>query len=137
MLLVDLEDFKKLFQYFINEGKDEMEFFYGLIFMAFVGVIMWCIVELEQQGVDWFFGECFFDVEDFCCIDEEGKGMVFVFCLIDIQDCLKLFFIFMLQILVEIYVIFLEEGDMDWLKFVFFIDEVYLVFEEVLDVFLD
>jgi DNA helicase HerA-like ATPase len=95
------------------------------------------IVELEQQGADRFFGERSFDVEDLCRIDEEGKGMVSVLRLTDIQDRPKLFSTFMLQILAEIYATFPEEGDMDRPKLVLFIDEAHLVFEEASDALLD
>ncbi len=137
MPLVDLEDFKKLLQYATNEGKEEMESLYGRISTASVGAIMRRIVELEQQGADRFFGERSFDVEDLCRINEEGKGMVSVIRLTDIQDRPKLFSTFMLQILAEIYATFPEEGDMDRPKLVLFIDEAHLVFEEASDALLD
>ncbi len=135
--LVDLEDFKKVLQYAINEGKEEMEGLYGRISSASVGAIMRRIVELEQQGADRFFGERSFDVNDLCRVDENGKGMVSVIRLTDIQDRPKLFSTFMLQILAEIYATFPEEGDLDRPKLVLFIDEAHLVFEEASDALLD
>lgn len=135
--LVDLEDFKKVLQYAINEGKEEMEGLYGRISSASVGAIMRRIVELEQQGADRFFGERSFDVNDLCRLDDEGKGMVSVIRLTDIQDRPKLFSTFMLQILAEIYTTFPEEGDLDRPKLVLFIDEAHLVFEEASDALLD
>lgn len=88
------------------------------------------IVELEQQGADLFFGERSFDVEDLMRFDRNGRGIVSIIRLTDIQNRPKLFSSFMLQILAEIYATFPEVGDMDKPKLVIFIDEAHLVFEE-------
>jgi len=128
--LLDLKDFKKTIQYITGEGKEEIEKDYGRISTASTGAIMRRVVELEQQGADVFFGERSFDVEDLCRIDENGKGMVSVIRLTDIQDKPKLFSTFMLQMLAEIYATFPEEGDLEQPKLVIFIDEAHLVFEE-------
>ena len=135
--LLDLEDFKKVLQYATGEGKEEIESLYGLISSASVGAIMRRIVELEQQGAGRFFGERSFDVNDLCRRDREGKGIVSVLRLTDIQDRPKLFSTFMLQVLAEIYAEFPEAGDMDRPKLVLFIDEAHLVFEEASDALLD
>jgi len=135
--LVDLEDFKKVLQYASNEGEEEVEALYGSISSASVGAIMRRIVELEQQGAGRFFGERSFDVEDLCRRGRNGRGVVSVIRLTDIQDRPKLFSTFMLQILAEIYATFPEEGDMDRPKLMLFIDEAHLVFEEASDALLD
>lgn len=135
--LLDLKDFKKVLQYATNEGKEEVESLYGRISSASVGAIMRRIVELEQQGAGTFFGEPSFDVEDLCRTDRDGKGVVSIIRLTDIQDRPKLFSTFMLQILAEIYATFPEEGDLDRPKLVLFIDEAHLVFEEASDALLD
>ena len=70
-----------------------------------------------------------FDVDDLCRLDENGKGMVSIVRLTDIQDKPKLFSTFMLQMLAEIYASFPEEGDLEAPKLVIFIDEAHLVFE--------
>ena len=135
--LLDLMDFKKTLQYLIGVGKKEIEEIYGRISTASVGSIMRKIVELEQQGADQFFGERSFDVDDLCRLDENGKGMVSIIRLTDIQDRPKLFSTFMLQMLAEIYATFPEEGDLEQPKLVIFIDEAHLVFEEASGALLD
>lgn len=135
--LLDLADFKKTLQYLTGEGKQEIKDEYGLISTASMGTIMRKIVELEQQGAELFFGELSFDVEDLLRVDEEGRGVVSIIRLTDIQDRPKLFSTFMLQILAEIYAIFPEEGDLDQPKLVLFIDEAHLVFEEASEALLD
>lgn len=135
--LLDLEDIKKVMQYISNEGKEEMESLYGNIASSSLGTILRKIVELEQQGADRFFGEPSFDVMDLTRKNEDGKGIVSVLRLTDIQDKPKLFSTFMLQMLAEIYTTFPEEGDLDKPKLVLFIDEAHLVFDEASKALLD
>ncbi|MEZ4962473.1 MAG: helicase HerA-like domain-containing protein [Saprospiraceae bacterium] len=135
--LLDLKDLKKTLQFLMDEGKDEFSGQYGAISTASVGSIMRKIVELEQQGADLFFGERSFEVDDLCRLDENGKGIVSIVRLTDIQDRPKLFSTFMLQMLAEIYATFPEEGDPDQPKLVIFIDEAHLVFEEASKALLD
>lgn len=135
--LLDLKDMKKVLQYMTNEGKDAVESEYGRISTASVGAIMRKIVELEQQGADVFFGERSFEVDDLCRIDEDGKGLISILRLTDLQSKPKLFSTFMLQLMAEVYATFPEEGDMDRPKLCIFIDEAHLIFEEASDALMD
>ncbi len=134
--LIDLADVKKVLQYISTDGKESIEAEYGVVSSTTIGTIMRKIVELEQQGADSFFGEPSFDVEDLCRIDEDGKGIISVLRVADIQDKPKLFSTFMLQILAEIYATFPEAGDKDRPKLCLFIDEAHLVFQEASDALL-
>ena len=135
--LLDLKDFKKTLQYMTGEGKKEVEDEYGRMSTASVGTILRKIVELEQQGADIFFGERSFDTDDLIRLDENGKGMISILRLTDIQDKPKLFSTFMLQLLAEVYSTFPEEGDLEQPKLVIFIDEAHLVFNEASDALMD
>jgi len=135
--LLDLKDMKKVLQYITGEGKDAVQQEYGRISTSSVGTIMRKIIELEGQGAELFFGERSFDVDDLCRVNEEGKGIISILRLTDIQDRPKLFSTFMLQILAEIYSIFPEEGDMDRPKLAIFIDEAHLVFDKASDALMD
>lgn len=128
--LLDLKDFKKVLQYLGNEGKAEIEAEYGQFSSATAGTILRKVVELEQQGAELFFGELSFDVRDLVRMDENGRGVVSIVRLTDIQDRPKLFSTFMLQMMAEIYASFPEEGDMEQPKLCIFIDEAHLVFQE-------
>ena len=135
--LLDLKDLRKVLQYISNEGTEEVEKEYGRVSTTSVGAIMRRIVELESQGADRFFGERSFEVEDLTRLDENGRGVVSIVRLTDMQDRPKLFSTFMLQLLAEIYATFPEAGDLDRPKLVVFIDEAHLVFEEATDALLD
>lgn len=135
--LLDLKDFKKILQYATNEGKKEIESEYGRISTSSTGAILRKIIEIEQQGGDLFFGERSFDVQDLVRINDEGRGMISVLRLTDIQDKPKLFSTFMLQLLAEIYSTFPEQGDSDRPELVLFIDEAHLVFKEASGALMD
>ncbi len=130
LLLLDLKDFKKVLQFATQEGRDEIEAEYGRISTASTGSILRKIVELEQQGADLFFGERSFEVRDLQRVDDNGKGIISVLRLTDIQDKPKLFSTFMLQLLAEIYDTFPEQGDSGRPELVIFIDEAHLIFKE-------
>lgn len=135
--LIDLKDFKKVLQFVSSEGQAEFEELYGKLSTTSLGTILRKIVELEQQGADIFFGEPSFDVQDLVNIDREGRGIVSVLRLTDLQDRPKLFSTFMLQLLAKIYATFPEAGDVEKPKLVIFIDEAHLVFEEASKALLD
>src|SRR5678816_189362 len=94
------------------------------------GTILRKVIELQQQGADIFFGETSFDVEDLLRISDDGRGMISVVRVTDLQDRPKLFSTFMLQLLAELYATCPEEGDLDKPKLVMFIDEAHLIFQE-------
>jgi hypothetical protein len=128
--LLDLKDFIKVLQYVSDEGKAELEKAYGKISTTSTGTILRKVVELQQQGADIFFGEKSFEVDDLMRIDDQGRGVINILRVNDLQDKPKLFSSFMLQMLAELYALCPEEGDLDKPKLVMFIDEAHLIFQE-------
>lgn len=137
MPLLDLKDIKKVLNYITEEGKAEITENYGKISTATTGTILRKIIELEQQGGDFFFGEKSFEIDDLMRIDENGKGYVSIIRLTDIQDKPKLFSTFMLSLLAEIYQQMPEVGDVEQPELVLFIDEAHLIFDQASEVLLD
>ncbi|MEO9022233.1 MAG: helicase HerA-like domain-containing protein [Ginsengibacter sp.] len=135
--LLDLKDFIKVLQYVGNEGKAELQASYGNISTTSTGTILRKVIELQQQGADQFFGEKSFEVEDLMRTSEDGRGMISVLRVTDIQDKPKLFSTFMLQMLAELYSVCPEVGDLDKPKLIIFIDEAHLIFEEASKALLD
>jgi DNA helicase HerA-like ATPase len=128
--LLNLKDFTKVLQYISSEGKADIEKTYGKISTTSTGTILRKVIELQQQGADVFFGEKSFEVEDLVRINDDGRGMISIVRVTDLQDRPKLFSTFMLQMLAELYASSPEEGDMDKPKLVIFIDEAHLIFQE-------
>lgn len=134
MPLLDLKDLQRMMQWAANEGKEELGDAYGSLSPASIGTIMRKVVELQQQGADIFFGERSFDVGDLMRLSPDGRGMVSIVRVTDLQDRPKLFSTFMLQLLSELYASLPEAGDLDQPKLVLFIDEAHLIFSEASDV---
>jgi DNA helicase HerA-like ATPase len=128
--LLDLKDFIKVLQFIGNEGKAEIEKSYGKISTTSTGTILRKVIELQQQGADLFFGEKSFEVDDLMKISDDGRGVISILRVTDLQDKPKLFSTFMLQMLAELYASSPEEGDLDKPKLVIFIDEAHLIFQE-------
>jgi DNA helicase HerA-like ATPase len=128
--LLDLKDFIKVLQFVSDEGKESMEKDYGKISTTSTGTILRKVIELQQQGADVFFGEKSFEVDDLMRISDDGRGMISIVRVTDLQDRPKLFSTFMLQLLAELYATCPEEGDVDKPKLVVFIDEAHLIFQE-------
>ena len=137
LALLDLDDIKKVLQYIIHEGKEEIEAQYGWVSPATVNVIMRKIIELESQGAGWFFGEPSLDTSDFLRKDENGKWYINIIRLMDMMSKPKLFSTFMLSLLSEIYHTFPEEWDMSQPKLVLIIDEAHIIFDNATQALLD
>ena len=135
--LLDLKDFIKVLQYATAEGKAELEKTYGKISATSTGTILRKVIELQQQGADAFFGEKSFEVDDLMRISDDGRGIISILRVTELQDRPKMFSTFMLQLLAELYATAPEEGDLDKPKLVIFIDEAHLIFNDASEVLLD
>ena len=135
--IVDLNDLKKVLNYLSEgEGAKEIKNDYGKISSATASTILRKIVALEQQGVDELFGEKSFDVEDlFEKVD--GRGVISLLNVSDVQSQPAIFSTFMLALLAEIYQTLPEAGDLDKPKLIFFLDEAHLLFKDAPKAFLD
>ncbi|HET6381466.1 MAG TPA: helicase HerA-like domain-containing protein [candidate division Zixibacteria bacterium] len=136
MALINLDDLRALLNHLTtDEAKAEMAE-YGGVATATVGVIVRKIVELEQQDADAFFGAPEFDVNDLLRTTPDGKGIISVLELADMQDRPALFSTFMMWLLARLYETLPEVGDPDKPKLVFFFDEAHLLFRDANRTFL-
>ncbi|TJZ62029.1 DUF853 family protein [Sphingobacterium olei] len=134
--LVDLDDLKKLLSYLSEgAGAEEIKADYGKISTASSGAILRKIVAIEQQGVAHIFGEKEFDIQDlFGKVD--GRGVITLLNIADIQDQPLLFSTFLLSLLAQLFKKMPEVGDLDKPKLVFFFDEAHLLFSGASKAFL-
>lgn len=128
--LVDLQDLKKVISYLAGgPGAAEIKESYGSISGSTSGTILRKIVAIEQQGLSEIFGERSFDIQDlFGRID--GKGVISLLNISDVQSQPVLFSTFLLSLLAEIFYTMPEAGDTDKPKLIFFFDEAHLLFKD-------
>ena len=135
MKKIDMQKIQQYIQEALKESnnKADMQKMYGNISSTSSGTILRKVIELQQQGADVFFGEPSFEVDDLMRISDDGRGMINILRVTDMQNHPKLFSTFMLQLLAELYATAPEEGDLDKPKLIIFIDEAYLLFDEATD----
>jgi len=135
--IVDLNDLKKVLNYLSEgEGAKEIKESYGKISGATASTILRKIVAIEQQGVNKIFGEKSFDIEDLL-EKVDGRGVISLLNVSDVQNQPAIFSTFMLSLLAEIYQTLPEAGDLDKPKLVFFLDEAHLLFKDAPKAFMD
>lgn len=134
--IVDFQDLKKLLSYLSEgPGAEEIKADYGKISSASASTILRKIVAIEQQGLEHIFGEKEFDINDlFGKVD--GKGVITLLNISDIQDQPLLFSTFLLSLLAQLFKHLPEVGDLDKPKLVFFFDEAHLLFNDASKAFL-
>ncbi len=134
--IVGFADLKKLLTYLTDgPGAAEIKDSYGRISGATSGTILRKLVALEQQGVSDIFGEKEFDTNDlFEKVD--GKGVISLLNISDIQDQPILFSTFLLSLLAQLFKTLPEVGDLDKPKLVFFFEEAHLLFKDAPKAFL-
>jgi hypothetical protein len=136
LLLLDFADLRAVLQYLSDEGAEELKD-YGGMSRTTVGVLLREMVELEQQGAEAFFGEPEFDLDDLLQIERDGRGLITVLELQDLQQRPALFSTFMLWMLASLFNDLPEVGDLEKPKLVFFFDEAHLLFENASDALLE
>jgi DNA helicase HerA-like ATPase len=134
--LVDLSDLRAVLQYLTGEGATELKD-YGGLSTSTAGVLLRDLVTLEQQGAQTFFGEPELALEDLIHVQNDGRGLVTILELLDVQDKPALFSTFMMWMLARLYHDLPEVGDLDKPKLVFFFDEAHLLFHDASKAFLD
>ncbi len=136
MPLLDLEDLNSLLQFLNSDaGKAELKNIGGLS-SATAGVLLRELVAFSAQGADAFFGEPEFNTNDLLYTNPEGKGLISLLELPNLQDRPMVFATFLMWLLADLFHDLPEVGDVDKPKLVFFFDEAHLLFDEASKAFL-
>ncbi|OWW22428.1 helicase HerA-like C-terminal domain-containing protein [Noviherbaspirillum denitrificans] len=129
LLLLDLKDLRAMLQN-VAENAAQLQAEYGNISPASVGAIQRGLLAIEEQGGDKFFGEPMLNIMDFMQTDAQGKGVVNILAADKLLQSPRLYAIFLLWMLAELFEHLPEVGDLDKPKLVFFFDEAHLLFDE-------
>ena len=128
--LLDLKDLRAVGQHLLSdEGKAELKALGGLSSQT-AGVILRELVNFAAQGADAFFGEPELDVADLLRTTDDGRGVVTLLELPQVQDRPVLFSTFLVWMLAELFEELPEAGDLERPKLVFFLDEAHLLFRD-------
>ena len=135
LLLIDLKDLRAMVNY-VGEHKDEYLLEYGNIAKQSLGGIVRAILPIEDQGGDKFFGEPDLDIMDWIRTDYNGKGMINVLDSVKLVNNPKLYSIFLLWMMAELFEKLPEVGDPEKPRLVFFFDEAHFLFTDMPNVFI-
>lgn len=103
---------------------------YGNVSSASIGAIQRSLLQLETQGADQFFGEPMLSVHDLVRCNEKGQGMVNILAADKLMQAPRLYAVFLLWLLADLYETLPEVGDLEKPKLVFFFDEAHLLFSD-------
>ena len=129
LLLLDIKDLRAMLQH-VGENAGEFQTEYGNISAASIGAIQRGLIAIDEQGGDRFFGEPMLNIDDFMQTDGNGRGVVNILAADKLLNSPRLYAIFLLWMLSELYEHLPEVGDLDKPKLVFFFDEAHLLFNE-------
>ena len=124
--LDDTKDLRLLLQY-VGDNKNDFITKYGNITTQTIGVIQRCLLTLENQGADKFFGQPELDINDFIQT-ENGQGLINILHAVELFKSPDLYASFLLWLLTNLFNKMPEVGDLDKPRIVFFFDEAHLLF---------
>ncbi len=141
LTLLDMKDLRALLDAIVpGTGKDDdadplapirkSAQAFGNVTKATVGTIQRQLLVLENQGADKFFGEPALQLTDFMRKDADGRGMINIMVADKLMTSPKLYAIFLLWMMSELFEQLPEVGDPPQPKLVFFFDEAHLLFDD-------
>lgn len=128
LLLLDLKDLRTMLSY-VSEHRQELTSTYGNVSSQSVGAIQRALLQLEDEGAGMFFGEPALDIEDLLKTDTDGRGIINVLSSASIISSPRIYSMFLLWLLSQLYEKLPEVGDCEKPVMVFFFDEAHLLFD--------
>ncbi|WP_134741003.1 helicase HerA-like domain-containing protein [Nocardioides sp. 503] len=128
--LLDLADLRAVVGHLTSdEGKADLKDLGGLS-SSTAGVILRELISFQDQGADAFFGEPEFESADLLQVAADGRGLISLVELPNLQDRPAVFSTFLMWLLADLFHDLPEVGDIDKPKLVFFFDEAHLLFAD-------
>lgn len=128
--LLDFKDLRALVQ-FIGDNAKKFTSEYGNISLSSIGAIQRSLLSLDQEGAEFFLGEPMLDIQDLMQTNTDGRGMINILSADRLYNSPKLYSVFLLWLLSELFEHMPEIGDPDKPKLVFFFDEAHLLFNDI------
>jgi len=136
LLLLDMKDLRAMLAWVADNGK-ALQNTYGNLSAASVAAIQRKLLMLEQQGAEQFFGEPQIALADLMQTDFSGNGVISILDATTLMTRPRLYAMFLLWLIAELFEQLPEVGDADKPKLVFFFDEAHLLFDHAPRALLD
>jgi uncharacterized protein len=128
LALLDLKDLQSMLVWLSDNARDVGKT-YGAVAASSVGAIQRRLLVLENQGAARFFGEPALKLTDLMAVDG-GRGRINVLMADRLMQAPRLYAMFLLWLLSELFEELPEVGDPEKPKLVFFFDEAHLLFDD-------
>ncbi|MCA8879755.1 MAG: DUF853 family protein [Rhodobacteraceae bacterium] len=128
LALLDLADLRAVLTW-IGENGAEVSRTYGHVATASLGAIQRALLILETEGAAGFLGEPALQLADLMATGPDGRGRVNVLMADRLITAPRLYAMFLLWLLSELFEELPEVGNPDRPKLVFFFDEAHLLFD--------
>jgi Predicted ATPase len=129
LLLLDLKDLQAMLTWMKEEGAAEAAP-YGGVSAASLNAIQRRLLMLQEQGGERFFGEPALELGDLMRTDLSGRGVVNIIDATRLIHDPRLYSLFLLWLISELFEELPEVGDADKPRLVFFFDEAHLLFDK-------
>jgi DNA helicase HerA-like ATPase len=129
LALLDLKDLQAMLSWLADNAK-EIGKTYGNVAPATVGAIQRALLVLENQGAAGFLGEPALELKDLIATDAAGMGRINVLMSDRLMQSPRLYAMFLLWLMSELFEQLPEVGDPDKPILVFFFDEAHLLFND-------
>jgi DNA helicase HerA-like ATPase len=129
LLLLDLKDLRAILA-FVAENAQALQNTFGNISSASVGAIQRSLLVLEREGGSQFFGEPALKLTDLMRTDRAGAGYVSILAADKLIQRPRLYAVFLLWLLSELFEELPEIGDAEKPRLVLFFDEAHLLFDD-------
>ena len=136
LLLLDMKDLKAMLVH-ASKQASEITRAYGMVTAQSIGIIQRSLFQLEQEGGEHFFGEPAFEIGDLLASNADGAGTIHILTADILIQKPRLYSVFLLWLLSELFENLPERGDLDKPEIVFFFDEAHLLFDDAPKVLLD
>jgi hypothetical protein len=136
LLLLDMKDLRSLLLH-MAEHASELSGEYGSVNKQSIGAIQRKLLVLEQQHAELFFGEPALKISDLMRTTPDGRGAISVLAADQLMMNPRLYGVFLLWLLSELFEELPEIGDPDKPRLVFFFDEAHLLFSEAPDILIE
>src|SRR5690606_38715631 len=129
LLLLDLKDLRAMLTWTAENSK-ELQARYGNLSPTSIAAIKRQLLVLEEEDAEKFFDEPEIQLADLMQVDFSSNGAISIFDATALMTRPRLYAMFLLWLLAELFEQLPEVGDLDKPKLVLFFDEAHLLFND-------